>query len=193
VITLGRGSQRDIQNGNQSSGVVNSKSETPVFEVERGGYATYHGPGQLVIYPIVKILNTKNQNPFFNGVHGLIRSLETIVSMYLFQKYNLKAGPVSEKTGVWIESQRKIASIGISAKRWVSYHGCAINLDTGPDVWMTINPCGFESSVMTDILRESGRKVSFAEASSEIQEFFETFISVPVKKSILPWVGDRIL
>lgn len=159
VVTLGRGAQRGL------APVVRDQ-KIPVFETERGGLVTYHGPGQIVVYPIFK-LGRKNSGAAREGVVGLIRALEDWVIGYL-QSKNLRAGAVAGKTGVWIEEKRKIASIGIAARHWVSYHGLALNISTGQEPWMLIDPCGFESSVMTDLQKELGESLDFATIKKEL-------------------------
>jgi lipoyl(octanoyl) transferase len=178
VITLGRAAQRDILTKPDTQIFkVESANLPPVFEVERGGQATYHGPGQIVVYPIVKLLNTKSPDPFFSGVHGLIRTLEGLLCEFLSQEFKLNAKTVDGKTGVWIDSRRKIASLGISAKKWVSYHGLALNVATGTQVWGLINPCGFESSVMTDIQKETGSLYSYEFVADRLMGFLQRYFN----------------
>lgn len=154
AITLGRGAQRGEK-------PLITNPNIPVFEIERGGLATYHGPGQIVAYPIFK-LGRDSQGPQRNrGVLGLIRSMERWVLEYL-QSIGLEASIIPEKTGVWIRNERKIASIGIAARHWVSYHGLALNFATGLEPWTWINPCGFEASVMTDLNEMRGQPHDYA-------------------------------
>ena len=155
VITLGRGALR-------ADGPQVLADDIPIIEVERGGLATYHGPGQVVAYPIFQ-LGRGDEAYSKRGVHNLIRSLELWVIAYL-KGFGLAAGTVPGKTGVWIDDARKIASIGIAARHWVSYHGIALNIDTGIEPWTKLNPCGFSSTVMTDLQRETGQSLSFAHA-----------------------------
>ncbi len=159
VITLGRGSQRGV------APIIRS-SQIPVFEIERGGQATYHGPGQLVAYPIFK-LGRKNSGASREGVVGLIRALEDWVISYL-KSEGLRAAAIPGKTGVWVNESRKIASIGIAARHWVSYHGLALNVSTGTKPWQMIDPCGFESSVMTDLQTELKREISVNEVMAAL-------------------------
>jgi lipoyl(octanoyl) transferase len=162
VITLGRGSQRE---GEKTFLALQPGVEA--VEIERGGQATYHGPGQIVAYPIFKL--GRRQGPTARrGILNLIRSMETWVIDYLASQ-GLRAGPVESKTGVWIGGERKIASIGIAVRHWVSYHGLALNISTGPDAWRMINPCGFDASVMTDLARETGRAYSYKEVLSALK------------------------
>jgi lipoate-protein ligase B len=173
VVTLGRGSQRDPSEKEK----LNGATGIPIFEIERGGLATYHGPGQIVVYPIVKLMSGGKRGPFFSGVHGLIRSLENIVAECLKKNYGLLAGPIPDKTGVWVKGTRKIASIGISAKRWVSYHGLALNISTGGEPWKAFNPCGFDPSVMTDICTETGQnQIEFEQVRSKLEVSFREFL-----------------
>lgn len=170
VITLGRESQRGEEPFvDQSSGI-------PVVPIERGGQSTYHGPGQLVIYPIFQ-LGRKKESWARSGVVNLIRSLEDWVIDYL-ASLELKSQAICDKTGVWVTApgpagvnfpqERKIASIGIAVKRWVSYHGLALNIDTGQEPWKAINPCGFEAQVMTDINRELSSKRSIDTVQNDL-------------------------
>jgi lipoate-protein ligase B len=154
VITLGRASQRDLA----TSGVLAGNTPVPVLNIERGGQATYHGPGQLVVYPIVK-LGRGADHPSRTGVVSLIRSMEAWLCEALGE-FQVPAQSVEGKTGVWVQGgTRKIASIGIAARHWVSYHGLAINLDVGPEPWQWISPCGMTADVMTDLKVVSGRRV----------------------------------
>jgi lipoate-protein ligase B len=155
VITLGRGAQR--AEGPQP--VISAPPNVEILKVERGGLVTYHGPGQLVMYPIVRF-DPKSPHPARRSIHALIRGLEDWVSEYLLE-FKVSASCVKGKTGVWVNGQRKIASIGIAARHWVSWHGLSLNLSTGPAPWTWIEPCGFESGVMTDLERESGQIIDF--------------------------------
>ena len=111
--------------------------------VSRGGKATYHGPGQLVIYPI---LNLQKQKWSFKpkDIHAYLRTLEKVlVDTFL----RLKLKPVIKNTGIWIQN-KKIASIGIAVKKWVSYHGIAINIFKNSQAFQGIKPCGLSSENM---------------------------------------------
>ena len=166
TVTLGRASQRE-----RADIILNPN--LPVFEIERGGHATYHGPGQIVAYPVVRLGAGQagaSQRP---GIMTLIRGLEHWVATTLRLDFSLDAFGDTERTGVWLKCQRdgrerKIASIGIAARHWVSYHGLALNLSTGAEPWTWINPCGFDSSVMTDVQTETGRLVSYAEMRDKL-------------------------
>jgi lipoyl(octanoyl) transferase len=141
VVTLGKkSSEKDLHDW-----------PGDVFKIERGGKATYHGPGQLVIYPIIN-LNLREQN-----ISKYLSCLEMAVIDELKQ-FNLIAHGNSQRgrpdfTGVWIEN-RKIASLGIAVKRWVTYHGLAINVEADPLAFTGMSPCGFSSDIMTSLERE---------------------------------------
>jgi len=118
--------------------------DAPVVEVERGGDVTWHGPGQLVAYPIVDLRGRRED------LHLHLHSLEDAV-VALLGELGLASGRDARNTGVWVEGQ-KICSIGIACRRWVSWHGLALNIDPQAHWFRRINPCGFESSVMTRLV-----------------------------------------
>ncbi|MBI3018608.1 MAG: lipoyl(octanoyl) transferase LipB [Deltaproteobacteria bacterium] len=132
VITKGRRSK--------ASDVVNPK--VPVFEVERGGEVTYHGPGQLVCYPIFYLGHHA-------GVKQYMRSLEEVVIQTL-EHFDIRGERKEGCTGVWVEN-KKIASLGVAVKKWVTYHGLALNVNTDLSYFQMINPCGLDCSVMTSM------------------------------------------
>ncbi len=147
----------------------------PTFEIERGGEATYHGPGQLVLYPIVH-LGEGNRD-----VRAWVQHLEAFV-IDLLAHFGVEAGLKDGYPGVWTldadgHALRKIASIGIAIQRWVSFHGISINVDVDLREFERINPCGLGASVMTSlqdegvgvqlqdvrdwVVREAGRLAAF--------------------------------
>lgn len=135
----------------------------PVFEVERGGDATYHGPGQLVGYPIVLLRPAQDQgegDPL--GPHGerdlhrYLRDLETAI-MDLCAECGIVTTRKPDYTGVWTaDTARKLASLGIAVRRWVTFHGFALNVATDLTRFHAINPCGLEARVMTSLVAEGG-------------------------------------
>jgi lipoyl(octanoyl) transferase len=127
VLTAGRGAKAE------------EWAELNVIQTERGGALTYHSPGQLVIYPIISIRKF--------GITGYLRMLEGIVRNVLAAK-GVTARAEVGRTGVWV-GNHKIASIGIAVRRWVSYHGIAINVVNELDGFRRIRPCGMSSAVMT--------------------------------------------
>lgn len=149
VITYGRGTP--------PSQLPPPSERIPAREVSRGGLATYHGPGQLVGYPIVNLRDRKNQLP--PDIHAFLRAIEEALCSYLSKEWQLPALRLSGRTGVWIDarpSPRKIASIGIGVRRWVTFHGFALNVSTNLAVFRKFVPCGLSDVVMTSLAAELG-------------------------------------
>jgi lipoyl(octanoyl) transferase len=124
----------------------------PVFETNRGGQATYHGPGQLVGYPIVD-LRIRGRD-----LHHYLRKLENIL-IDLLADFGLQGVRIDGKTGVWIQD-RKIASIGVGVRKWVTMHGFALNVASDLSGFQNITPCGLSGIRMTSISSELGTEVS---------------------------------
>ena len=133
IVTLGKKSNQNDING-WSGETIN---------VSRGGRATYHGPAQVVVYPII---NIKNRG---QDIGGYLRKLEESVVATL-NDYGIKSKGDSNRTGVWTKNL-KIASIGVAISKWITYHGLAFNLSHDTKAFKGINPCGFESNLMTDL------------------------------------------
>ncbi len=131
VVTLGRGTPKDAVAG----------LSVPVLEVERGGEATFHGPGQLVAYPIMKLPEGRRD------LRRYLRDLEEVV-IGLLSEFDLKGERREGLTGVWVRG-KKICSIGVAVRRWVTFHGLALNLHTDLDAFRGFRPCGLEADVMT--------------------------------------------
>jgi lipoyl(octanoyl) transferase len=127
----------------------------PVFEINRGGQATYHGPGQLVGYPI---LDLKKRG---KDLHVYLRSVENAV-IRLVESFGVEAEFYDGKTGVWVQN-RKIASIGIGVRRWISMHGFALNVSSDRTGFLSITPCGLTGVRMTSLSLELDREVSLEE------------------------------
>lgn len=134
VITLGRGSRPE--NLLETNGI-------PVVEIERGGDVTYHGPGQLVVYPVFKLNGSERD------LHGYLRRLEEVLIKVL-KTYDIKGNRRQGWTGVWV-GEYKIASIGVAIRKWVTYHGFALNVLTDLTRFSRINPCGLPADVMISI------------------------------------------
>jgi lipoyl(octanoyl) transferase len=135
VFTLGRGANELF--------LVNPPPEVPIYRVSRGGEVTYHGPGQLVAYPILKLEGRDRD------VHRYLRALEQAIIDAL-DELGIAASRRDRLTGVWIGA-RKIASIGVGIRRWVTFHGLAVNVDPALRYFDTIVPCGIEGCRMTSI------------------------------------------
>jgi len=124
----------------------------PVFETNRGGQATYHGPGQLVGYPILD-LRVRGRD-----LHIYLRNLENLL-IDLLDDFEISASRVEGKTGVWIDN-RKIASIGVGVRKWVTMHGFALNVSSDLHGFQHIIPCGIADVRMTSISRELSKEIS---------------------------------
>jgi lipoyl(octanoyl) transferase len=135
--------------------------EVDVVEVERGGDVTYHGPGQIVAYPILLLGEAERD------LHRFLRNLEEGMIRTL-ARYGIAADREPGKTGVWIDGSRKIASIGIACRKWVTFHGLALNVTTDLSYFTRIQPCGFDAAVMTSMARELGRDPDLAAVKSDL-------------------------
>lgn len=132
VFTMGTGSSHENLNFD-----IND-SPYPVYRTERGGEVTYHGPGQLVMYPIINLRYHKMD------LHWYLRALEEVVIRVLSSKFSIKASRLDGLTGVWVGDQ-KLAAIGIRVAQWITYHGLALNVtaDLAPFNWIV--PCGIQN------------------------------------------------
>ena len=131
VLTVGRaGASQDL-----------SALGPPVHEVERGGEATWHGPGQVVAYPILRLAEDRRD------LHRYLRDLEEVV-IRIMSEFQLEGLRREEGTGVWLGEQ-KICSVGVGVRHWVTFHGAAINVHTDLDVFSGFRPCGLDPKVMT--------------------------------------------
>jgi len=150
VYTLGRkGMEENILNKN-----------IPCYRVERGGDATYHGPGQLVVYPIL------NLNERGLGVRDLVNILEESCIRTL-QLYGVVGGRLEGKPGVWVNG-RKIASIGLAVRHWVTFHGMAFNINTDLRYFNGIRPCGMDPEIMTSLQEILGHPIPMDEAKDRL-------------------------
>lgn len=138
-----------------------------VYEIDRGGDITYHGPGQIVGYPIIKLSDWKEDT------HLYLRGLEEVI-IQTCAEYGLITGRNSKHTGVWI-GERKIAAIGIKISRWVTMHGFAFNVNTDLNYFGGIIPCGIKDKDVTSLQRELGREIKIDEVKSKLIENFQKF------------------
>ena len=132
--------------------------ETPVIDVDRGGKITWHGPGQLVGYPIIKLKNSTD-------VVGFVRELETAL-ISVCAEFGVKADRYCERSGVWVrddKSDRKIAAIGLRVAKGVTMHGFALNVNPDLSAYEKIIPCGITGAKVTSLTAELGREVSVNE------------------------------
>jgi len=148
----------------------------PVYEVERGGKSTYHGPGQLVGYPIVDL------SPRGRDVRRYVGDLEEVVIRALAE-CSVTAARVAGQRGVWVDGRRKIASVGIAVEEWVAFHGFALNVDTDLSVFRSFRPCGLPGEVMTSVSRERGFRVPIDELRAPIVRAWESVFASPARVS----------
>ncbi len=137
------------------------------YKINRGGDITYHGPGQIVGYPIIDLDN------FFTDIHLYLRTLEEAV-IRTCADYGIHAGRYDGYTGVWIdadnEKARKICAMGVRASRWVTMHGFAFNVNTDLNYFGHIIPCGIDDKDVTSLERELGRKLDIEEVKEKLKQ-----------------------
>lgn len=143
------------------------KRNVEYYRINRGGDITYHGPGQLVGYPILDLDN------FFTDIHRYIRTIEEAVIRTL-EEYGLDAGRISGLTGVWLGhngsgSPRKICAIGVKTSRWVTMHGFALNVNPDLAYFSHIVPCGISDKAVTSMQLELARKVDLEEVAGRLK------------------------
>lgn len=159
VVTCGRGTK------------LPPKLEIPVFEIERGGEETLHSPGQIVGYPIMKLA------PGNRDLHAYLRRVEEVLIRTLAD-FGIEADRREGLTGVWVGA-RKIASIGVACRKWVTYHGFALNVRNDLSLFQKIRPCGLDPAVMTSIAKELGCAPSLKAVQGRIVERFAAEFSTP--------------
>ena len=168
VYTIGKSGNR--QNLLIARSVCESK-QIDLHEIDRGGDITYHGPGQLVVYPIIDL------EAFHIGIKKYISLLEDVVIATL-REYNIEGEKDEKAMGVWIDpahpaKARKICAIGVRASRFVTMHGLALNVNSDLSYFNYINPCGFTDRGVTSIDKELGREVAFPEVSIKMKQHFQ--------------------
>jgi lipoate-protein ligase B len=131
-----------------------------VLDVDRGGDITFHGPGQLVVYPIVELKEK------WRDLHKYMRNLEDVVIRFL-KRYSIHSGREPGRTGVWA-SGKKVASIGIGVSSWVTYHGMSVNIKPDLEFFDMIYPCGLRDVRMASLNSLSGKNISIEEAKNAI-------------------------
>jgi len=142
-----------------------NKYKIKVYDIDRGGDITYHGPGQVVGYPIIKLSNWKEDT------HLYLRNLEQVI-IDVCTEYGLQTGRIEGLTGVWIED-RKIAAIGIKVSRWVTMHGFAFNISTDLDLFNGIIPCGITDKKVTSLQAELGKEIDIKEVKKKLVQKFK--------------------
>jgi len=165
VITLGRSShESNILVGEE----ILRKKGVEIFQIERGGDVTFHGPGQWMGYPILDLKRRKRD------VHLYLRNLEEIIINTL-KDYGLSGKRIPGMTGVWI-GEKKIASIGVAISRWVTYHGFAFNIQPEKEYFNLINPCGLGKEI-TCLEEELHTKLEMQAVKEKIKENFQKIYS----------------
>lgn len=142
------------------------EKEATYYKINRGGDITYHGPGQLVGYPILDLEN------FFTDIHLYLRTLEEAIIQTLAH-YEIVAGRYEGYTGVWLdadnEKARKICAMGVRCSRWVTMHGFAFNVNANLDYFKNIVPCGIDDKDVTSMQRELGRELDMEEVKAVLK------------------------
>ena len=175
VYTIGKSGKEE--NLLLSSEEVKSK-EASFYKINRGGDITYHGPGQLVVYPILDL------DQFFTDIHKYMRFLEQAVINTLL-KFGIQSSRIDGMTGVWIDSAlpsaRKICAMGVKSSRWVTMHGIGFNINTNLDFFSHIVPCGIEDKAVTSMKKELGIEVDMQEVENIIIEEFKSLFGFEIK------------
>ena len=169
VYTLGK-------SGDEKNLLLNERSlkekNATYYKINRGGDITYHGPGQMVGYPILDLDN------FFTDIHKYLRLLEETIILTL-DEYGIKAGRSTGETGVWLDvdnvfKARKICAMGVRCSRWVTMHGWGFNVNADLDYFSNIVPCGIQDKAVTSLNREIGQEVNMAEMKTKLKRHFGT-------------------
>jgi lipoyl(octanoyl) transferase len=173
VFTLGK-------SGNISNLLLDDKGlnqkNASFYQINRGGDITYHGPGQIVGYPILDLEN------FFTDIHQYLRMLEEMV-IRTCKEYDIEAGRIEGLTGVWLDhlkliNPRKICAIGVRSSHWVTMHGFAFNIHTDLSYFKHINPCGITDKAVTSLSKELGRNMNLHEVKGYLKKHFTQLFGV---------------
>jgi lipoyl(octanoyl) transferase len=176
VYTLGKSG--DLSNLLLNESQLKDKGAT-FYKINRGGDITYHGPGQIVGYPILDLEN------FFTDIHKYLRFLEEMIILTL-EEYNLKAERSPGETGVWLDVgtpfARKICAMGVRASRWVTMHGFALNVNANLGYFDNIIPCGIRGKAVTSLNVELGvKEVSMTEVKEKLLKHFTNLFEAEIK------------
>ncbi len=153
--------------------------DIPVFQVERGGNATFHGPGQLVGYPIIKLADP--------DVHKFVRQLEEVI-IRTATDFEVTAGRKEGHTGVW-SGGKKLASIGVAVTNWVTFHGFALNVNTDLSYFRLIKPCGLDPEAMTSMEKLSSRQFSMQAVKEKVVKNFSDVFDVQLESKSVDELG----
>jgi lipoyl(octanoyl) transferase len=167
VYTLGK-------SGNVSHLLINEnqleEKKATYYKINRGGDITYHGPGQLVGYPILDL------DHFFTDIHKYLRLLEETIILTL-DEYGIKGGRSKGETGVWLDEgnifkARKICAMGVRCSRWVTMHGWGFNVNSDLNYFSNIIPCGIQDKAVTSLNKEIGEEVNMIEIKEKLKKHF---------------------
>jgi lipoyl(octanoyl) transferase len=165
VYTLGK-------SGNENNLLIKKENLPTInatyYHINRGGDITYHGPGQLVVYPVIDLEN------FFTDIHQYMRLLEEAV-MQTLKEFQVESGRIPGLTGVWLDiddetKARKICAMGVKTSRWVTMHGLALNVNTDLSYFKHMVPCGIEDKAVTSLDHEIGRTVDMHQVKTILKE-----------------------
>jgi lipoyl(octanoyl) transferase len=161
-----------------------SAIQATYHHINRGGDITYHGPGQVVGYPIFDLDN------FFTDIHKYLRSLEEII-IRTVDAYGVRAGRIAGLTGVWVDHEnesaaRKICAFGVRASRWVTMHGFALNVNTDLNYFNHIIPCGIPDKAVTSLQRETGQIIPMHDVSAILRRNFEDVFGLQLEVQPTP-------
>jgi len=185
VYTLGKsGKEAHLLIGEQQR----AEKGVEYFHINRGGDITFHGPGQLVGYPILDLETFKPDLGWY------LRSLEEVMILTLAD-YGIQASRSKGETGVWIEPEvpgkaRKICAMGIRCSRWITMHGFALNVNTNLDFFNDIIPCGIVNKKVASLQEDLGYEVSFEEVKEKVKRYFEMVFDAKLVSSELPVVSN---
>jgi len=167
VYTLGK-------SGEEKNLLLNEKSlkekNATYYKINRGGDITYHGPGQIIGYPILDLDN------FFTDIHKYLRYLEETIILTL-KDYGIESGRIEGLTGVWLDwknpaKARKICALGVRTSRWVTMHGFAFNVNSDLSYFNNIIPCGIQDKAVTSMQKELGRQLDINEVKGKVKKYF---------------------
>lgn len=164
VYTLGKSGDENHLLANEQ---FLKEKEASFYRINRGGDITYHGPGQIVGYPILDL------DHFFTDIHKYLRLLEEAVILTL-NDYSIAAGRIDGLTGVWLDwddeaKARKICALGVRSSRWVTMHGFAFNVNTNLEYYNYIVPCGIQDKAVTSLQKELGRELNMEEVEEKLK------------------------
>ena len=173
VYTLGKSGKQENLLLDEAG--LNEKNAA-FYKINRGGDITYHGPGQLVGYPILDLDN------FFTDIHKYLRFLEEAVILTLAE-YGIEAGRITGLTGVWLdankqENPRKICALGVKSSRWVTMHGFAFNINSDLNYFNNIIPCGIDDKAVTSLQKELGEEISLEDVKEKMKKHLSTLFEM---------------